>query len=95
MGGGGRVKPFNFSAESQRQTRKAAEERARIHRWRVPGRSRVTHPAHGSVVVPHCSNLAAILNAAEVWGCNWVEILDAQVWAAQGEQAVPMPTLYK
>lgn len=40
-------------------------------------------------MVPHCSNLAAILNAAEVWGCNWVEILDAQVWAAQGEQAAP------
>ena len=35
------------------------------------------------------------LNAAEVWGCNWVEILDAQVWAAQGEQAAPMPTLHK
>lgn len=49
-------------------TRAAAARRARIHRWSVPGRARVTHPAHGSVVVPHCSNLAAILNAAEVWG---------------------------
>ena len=67
-------------------TRAAAARRARIHRWSVPGRA---------VVVPHCSNLAAILNAAEVWGCNWVEILDAQVWAAQGEQAAPMPTLHK
>ena len=76
-------------------TRAAAARRARIHRWSVPGRARVTHPAHGAVVVPHCSNLAAILNAAEVWGCNWVEILDAQVWAAQGEQAAPMPTLHK
>ena len=62
-------------------TRAAAARRARIHRWSVPGRARVTHPAHGSVVVPHCSNLAAIL--------------DAQVWAAQGEQAAPMPTLHK
>lgn len=76
-------------------TRAAAARRARIHRWRVPGRSRVVHPAHGSVVVPHASNLAAIMNAAEVWGCDWAEILDAQVWAAAGEKAVPMPTLYK
>ena len=37
-------------------TRAAAARRARIHRWSVPGRARVTHPAHGSVVVPHCSN---------------------------------------
>lgn len=35
------------------------------------------------------------MNAAEVWGCDWAEILDAQVWAAPGEKAVPMPTLYK
>lgn len=48
-----------------------------------------------AVVVPHASNLAAIMNAAEVWGCDWAEILDAQVWAAPGEKAVPMPTLYK
>ena len=76
-------------------TSAAAARRARIHRWSVPGRARATHPAHGSVVVPHCSNLAAVLNAAEVWGCDWVEILDAQVWAAPGEKAAPMPTLYK
>lgn len=44
-----------------------AEKRAREHRWNVPGRSRVSHPAHGTVVVPHSSNLAAIMNAAEVW----------------------------
>ena len=36
-----------------------------------------------------------ILNAAEVWGCDWTEIRDAKVWAAPGEKAVPMPTLYK
>lgn len=46
--------------------RAAAERRARIHRWQAPGRARVVHPARGSVVVPHSSNLAAILNAAEV-----------------------------
>lgn len=75
--------------------RAAAERRARIHRWQAPGRARVVHPARGSVVVPHSSNLAAILNAAEAWGCDWTEIRDAKVWAAPGEKAVPMPTLYK
>lgn len=75
--------------------RDAAERRARIHRWQAPGRARVIHPARGSVVVPHSSNLAALLNAAEVWGCDWTEIRDAKVWAAPGEKAVPMPTLYK
>lgn len=75
-------------------TRAAAAQRARIHRWRAPGRARVIHPDHGSIVVPHSSNLAAILNAAEVWGCDWVKILDAEVWAAPGEKAASMPTLY-
>ena len=76
-------------------TRAAAARRARIHRWSRPRQGQSNTPGPRSVVVPHCSNLAAILNAAEVWGCNWVEILDAQVWAAQGEQAAPMPTLHK
>ncbi len=69
-----------------------AEKRAREHRWNVPGRSRVSHPAHGTVVVPHSSNLAAILNAAEVWRCDWTEITDAQVWAAEpGDIPAKMP----
>lgn len=51
MGGGSRMKPFNFNEDSRAQTRRAAEERSRIHRWQVPGRSRVVHPAHGAVVV--------------------------------------------
>lgn len=75
------MKPFNFNEGSREQTRCEAVARARFHRWQAPGRSRVVHPAHGSIVVPHTSNLAAILNA--------------QVWAAPGEKAVPMPTLYK
>ena len=61
------MKPFNFNEGSRENIRRSAEERARFHRWQVPGRSKVVHPAHGSVVVPHASNLAAILNAAEVW----------------------------
>ena len=69
-----------------------AEMRARESRWSAPGLARVIHPAHGTVVVPHSSNLAAIMNAAEVWRCDWAEITDAQVWAAEpGDVPVKMP----
>lgn len=69
-----------------------AEARAREHRWNVPGRARVVHPAHGVVVVPHASNLTAIMNAAEVWRCDWIEVMDAEVWAAEpGDVAAKRP----
>ena len=69
-----------------------AEMRARESRWSAPGRARVVHPVHGTVVVPHSSNLAAIMNAAEVWRCDWAEITDAQVWAAEpGDVPVKIP----
>lgn len=51
------MKPFNFNEGNQEQTRREAVARARFHRWQAPGRSRVVHPAHGSIVVPHASNL--------------------------------------
>lgn len=71
---------------------KAAGRRAREHRWKAPARARVIHPVYGTVVVPHCSNLAAIQNAAEVWRCDWTEISDAQVWAAEpGDVPVKIP----
>ena len=77
--------------DAQRR-RKAAEERAREARWKAGGVARVVHPSHGTVVVPHSSNYAAILNAAEVWRCDWRTILDAEVWRAEpGEASVPMP----
>ena len=82
------MKTFNFNEGSRENIWRSAEERARFHRWQVPGRSRVVHPAHESVVVPHASNLAAIMNAAEVWQCDWVTILDAEVWAADPEEPV-------
>lgn len=89
------MRPFNFTDGPQPERRSAAE-RARIHRWNVPGKSRVTHPAHGSVVVPHTSNLAAVMNAAEVWGCDWAEILDAEAWAVDpSEPVAEMPAHYK
>lgn len=72
------------------------QDRARLTRWTAKGVARVTHPAHGSVIVPHSSNFTAILNAAEVWGCDWTAILRAEVWAAKsGERPVPMPHIYK
>lgn len=70
-------------------------ERNRRERWSAKGRSRVTHPSHGSVVVPHGSNFAALLNAADVWGCDWLEIRGAKVWAAEpGETVAKMPIHY-
>lgn len=69
-----------------------AERRTRECRWNAPARARVIHPVYGTVVVPHCSNLAAIQNAAEVWRCDWTEISDAQVWAAEpGDVPVKIP----
>ena len=71
---------------------KSAEERERESRWTAPGRARVVHPVYGTVVVPHASNLAAVMCAAEVWRCDWAKITDAQVWAAEhGDVAVKMP----
>ena len=70
----------------------AAEERQRESRWAATGRSRVVHPVYGTVVVPHASNLAAVMCAAEVWRCDWAELSDAKVWrAGPGDVAVKMP----
>ncbi len=57
----------------------SAAKRSRERRWNAPGRARVVHPTYGTVVVPHSSNLAAIMNAAEVWCCGWTEITDAHL----------------
>ena len=66
----------------------AAEERARERRWSYPGKSCVEHPKYGSIIVPHGSNLSAIENAAEYWGCELSEIIStARVWAC--DQSLP------
>ena len=52
---------------------------ARERRWIYPGKATVTHPKYGKVVVPCPSKLAAILNAAEFWKCDELEIFDATV----------------
>lgn len=66
-----------------RRASMTVHQRARRDRWTFPGLARVIHPDHGTVVVPAPSKLSAILNAAEVWRCNWLAISDAQVWAAE------------
>ena len=82
---------------NERETiHRRAEARSRAERWNARGRSRVEHPKYGAVVVPHSSNLAALMNAAEYWGCDWLEIRDAKVLAAapgDGPEAAPRELL--
>ena len=56
--------------EEREAIHRRAIERERENRWNAKGRACVTHPKYGSVVVPHSSNLAALMNAAEYWGCD-------------------------
>lgn len=50
--------------EEREAIHRRAIERERENRWNAKGRACVTHPKYGSVVVPHSSNLAALMNAA-------------------------------
>ena len=78
--------------EEREALHRRAYQRSRVERWNAPGRSRVVHPKYGSVVVPHSSNLTALLNAAEYWGCDWLEIRDAEVLATKpGDGPVVKP----
>lgn len=83
--------------EAARKYETSVTERARRERWQASGCARVVSRKYGTVVVPHGSNFAALLNAAEVWGCDWTEIRDAEVWRAGAEdKPVPMPhIIYK
>ena len=77
-----------YSAELAQS--KIYARRARESRWKAKTCSRVVHPRFGEVIVPHTSNYAAMLNAAEYWGCDWLEIIDdVEVWAV-GPDAVPV-----
>ena len=78
--------------EEREALHRRAYQRSREERWNAPGRSRVAHQKYGSVVVPHSSNLTALLNAAEYWGCDWLEIRDAEVLATKpGDGPVVKP----
>lgn len=68
------------------------QERSKLQRWSAPGKARVVHPERGTVIVPCSSPLAAIMNAADVWGCSWTELDGARVWAAEpGDTAEKYP----
>lgn len=58
-----------------------AMSRDRIDRWNARAKAVVTHPERGAVIVPCRSNFAALLCAAEVWGCDWMEIRNATIRA--------------
>lgn len=80
--------------EAARKYETSVTERARRERWQASGCARVVSRKYGTVVVPHGSNFAALLNAAEVWDCDWTEIRDAEVWRADKEERpVSMPHL--
>lgn len=66
--------------KERKRTRKMAEERSRRDRWAHKCKARVVDPKRGEVIVPCASPFAAILCAAEVWKCDWIEIIHAEVW---------------
>ena len=75
-----------MSIPMQRRRMKA-ELRAREERWKAKGRAVVTHPEHGSIVVPHVSKLAALECAAEKWGVSvWSITGAAKVTKAETEE---------
>lgn len=51
--------------EAARKYETSVTERARRERWQASGCARVVSRKYGTVVVPHGSNFAALLNAAE------------------------------
>ena len=69
--------------EEREAIHRRAIERERENRWNAKGRACAAHPKYGSVVVPHSSNLAALMNAAEYWDCDWSEITGASVMVAK------------
>lgn len=66
----------------------ASRKRERNERWSAQGKAIVQHPAYGAVIVPAASKFAAICCAAEVWGCDWMDIRDAKSVAAKGNAPI-------
>ena len=71
---------FHFTLDAA-----ATDKSAKCPAYYTPETDGLTAP-----IVPHTSNYAAMLNAAEYWGCDWLEIIDdVEVWAV-GPDAVPV-----
>lgn len=60
-----------------------AMSRDRVSRWNARARAIVVHPERGAVIVPAGGGFAALKCAAEVWGCDWMEIRGATVRLAK------------
>jgi len=61
-------------ARSRAAQRIVLAQRARDLRWAAKCRVTLRHPDFGSIEVPHGSNFAALLCAAEAWGVDWMRI---------------------
>ena len=59
--------------DEQSMEHKINVERQNKRRRNFPSR------AHGEIIVPCASPLAAVMCAAEEWGCDWAEVLDSEV----------------
>ena len=70
---------WKVTPEEEQWRKSGAKAAARSLRWQAPTSARVVHPLFGDIVVPHRSNYAALLCAAEVWGVDWMSIRDAEV----------------
>lgn len=73
--------------EAARKYETSVTERARRERWQASGCARVVSRKYGTVVVPHGSNFAALLNAAEHIGADVID-KDRLLWEADGEAVV-------
>ena len=70
--------------EPRFRVRPGTEERARRDRWSAAVEVRVKHRKYGEAVVPYASGFAALLCAADVWRCDWMEIRDAEITEVGG-----------
>ncbi len=83
---------YQLPPEEAQRRRETGERRGVQHRWSAPTIARVVDPVRGTVVVPCRSKFAALLCAAETWGCRWVELDKAEVLRPQvGDVAVTPP----
>ena len=71
--------PEQIRAEEREKARRRAKEQERRERWAFPAKAAVSHQIHGETIVPCASPLAAVMCAAEIWDCDWVNILGAEV----------------
>lgn len=77
--------PEKIREEEREKAGRRAKEQERRERWAFPAKAVVSHPLHGETIVPCASPLAAVMCAAEIWDCDWGEILDAEVRRYDGD----------